>query len=40
MTLDRWRGRRGLLGYLVRRWDVWQIRIMLAIANRIAKKIK
>jgi hypothetical protein len=26
MTLDRWRGRRGWIGWLVMRWDVWQIK--------------
>jgi hypothetical protein len=26
MTLDRWRGTNGVMGWLVMRWDVWQIR--------------
>jgi hypothetical protein len=26
MTLDRWRGTRGIVGWLVFKWDVWQIR--------------
>src|SRR5262245_35738463 len=26
MTLDRWRGRGGYRGWLVSRWDIWQIR--------------
>jgi hypothetical protein len=26
MTLDRWRGQLGFAGYLVRKWDVWQLR--------------
>jgi hypothetical protein len=25
MTLDRWRGQLGFVGYLVRKWDVWQL---------------
>jgi hypothetical protein len=27
--LERWRGRRTLLGWLVRKWDVWVIRRMM-----------
>ena len=26
MTLDRWRGTRGVLGWLTMRWDVWQLK--------------
>jgi hypothetical protein len=26
MTLDRWRGQLGFVGYLVRKWDIWQLR--------------
>jgi hypothetical protein len=26
MTLDHWRGRPGFLGWLVMRWDVWQVK--------------
>jgi hypothetical protein len=26
MTLDRWRGQLGVLGWLVRKWDVWQLK--------------
>jgi len=26
MTLDRWRGQRGVLGWLVLKWDVWQLK--------------
>jgi hypothetical protein len=25
MNLDPWRGRGGLVGWLILRWDVWQI---------------
>lgn len=26
MTFDRWRGRPGILGWLIWQWDVWQLR--------------
>jgi hypothetical protein len=33
VTLDRWRGRGGIVGWLVMRWDVWQLR-------RFARRLK
>ena len=29
MTLDRWRGTSGLLGWLTYKWDLWRIRRQL-----------
>lgn len=33
MTLDRWRGTPGVIGWLVMKWDVWHVK-------RFVKKLK
>ena len=37
MTLNRWRGTGGVLGWLVLRWDVWQIRRQMRRGSRVSE---